>query len=217
MRAGISGRLAWLLGFVFAAASMPVCAQTAVTPRSIVGDNAAAESATDLAKQIQNPIGDLISLPLQDNVNFDYGPHHGTQNVLNIQPVIPSHLNEDWNIITRTILPLVSNPGLPSIPSVSIGTAPVSFTAFLAPNHDVDGWLWGAGPVIQIPTISSPTLGSNVWGAGPSVAIVYSDGPWVVGALVNNIWSLGGSRGPLGNSYSNFLANPFAAYNLDDG
>ncbi|HEY2619511.1 MAG TPA: hypothetical protein VGI78_19380, partial [Acetobacteraceae bacterium] len=187
MRAGVSERLAWLLSPALAAASVPVCAQTAETPRGVIGDNAVAESATDLAKQIQNPIGDLISLPLQDNVNFGYGPHHGTQNVLNLQPVIPLHLNEDWNVITRTILPIVSNPGSSSIPSVSIGTAPVSFTGFLAPSHDVDGWLWGVGPVIQIPTISSATLGSNVWGAGPSIAIVYSDGPWVVGALVNNM------------------------------
>ncbi len=182
----------------------------------VIGDNAAAESATDLAKQIQNPVGDLISLPLQYNVNFGYGPHQGTQHVLNLQPVIPFHVDDDWNVITRTILPVVWNPGS-SIPTVPIGTGPISFTAILSPSHDVDGWLWGAGPVVQLPTISSVTLGSSVWGAGPSAVIVYSGGPWVAGALLNNVWSLGGTPGPSGNSYSNFLANPFVAYNFDDG
>ena len=205
-----------LLYGIVATASVPVLAQTIEEPRSFIGDHAAAESDTDLAKQIQNPVGDLISLPLQDNINFGNGPHRGTQNVLNLQPVIPFHLNGDWNLINRTILPFVWNPGAPS-PFAQFGTAPTSFTAFLSPSHDVNGWLWGAGPVVQLPTISSATLGSNVWGAGPSVAIVYSGGPWVAGVLVNNIFSLGGTRGPAGNSYNNFLANPFVAYNFDDG
>ncbi len=81
--------------------------QAAGEARPVVGDNAAAESASDLAKQIQNPVGDLISLPLQYNVNLGYGPNQGTQHVLNLQPVIPFHLSDDWNLITRTILPIV--------------------------------------------------------------------------------------------------------------
>ena len=205
-----------LLCVALAGVSAPAWAQTAEQPRPTIGDNAAAESASDLARQIQNPIGDLISLPLQYNVNFGYGPNRGTQHVLNLQPVVPFHLNDNWNLITRTILPVVWNPGS-SIPTVPVGTAPVSFTAFLSPSHDVNGWLWGAGPVVQFPTISSATLGSNVWGAGPSAAVVYSGGPWVAGVLVNNIFSLGGTHGPSGNSYSSFLVNPFVAYNLDDG
>jgi hypothetical protein len=216
MRAVVSGRLACLLAGVLAATWTSAGAQTAQGPRVVIGDNAAAESATDLAKQIQNPVGDLISLPLQYNVNFGHGPHQGTQQVLNLQPVIPFHVNDDWNLITRTILPVVWNPGS-SIPTVPVGTAPISFTAFLSPSHDVNGWLWGVGPVVQLPTISSATLGSSVWGAGPSAVIVYSGGPWVAGALLNNVWSLGGTPGPSGNSYSNFLANPFVAYNFDEG
>lgn len=200
-----------LLYGALAGAAVPVWAQMTEPPRVIIGDNAAAESDTDLAKQIQNPVGDLISFPLQDNVNFGYGPHRRAQNVVNLQPVIPFHLNDDWNLITRTILPVVSNP------DASIGTAPTSFTAFLAPAHEVGGWLWGAGPVVQFPTISSATLGSSVWGAGPSAVIVYSGGPWVAGVLVNNIFSLGGTSGPAGNSYSSFLANPFVSFNFDDG
>jgi hypothetical protein len=114
-------------------------------------------------------------------------------------------------------VPVVWNPDASPIPTAPVGTGPTSLTAFLAPKHDVNGWLWGAGPVVQIPTIGTTTLGSSVWGAGPSAAIVYSVGPWVAGGLINNVWSLGGTRGPAGNSYSTFLANPFVAYNFDDG
>jgi hypothetical protein len=206
-----------LLYAVLSGAPAPSLAQTAENPGSVIGDNAATESDTDLARQIQNPVGDLISLPLQDNVNFGYGPHKAVQNVLNLQPVIPFHVNDDWNIITRTILPIVWNPDLSPASSVPVGLAPTSFTAFLSPSHDVNGWLWGAGPVVQLPLISSATLGSSVWGAGPSAVIVYSTGPWVAGALVNNIWSLGRTHGPAGNGYSTFLANPFVAYNFDSG
>src|SRR5579871_6670054 len=106
MRAVALGCSTWLIGGALAATSAPVWAQTVEPPRVIIGDNAATESASDLAKQIQNPIGDLISLPLQYNVNFGYGPHRGTQRVLNLQPVIPFHINDDWNLITRTILPV---------------------------------------------------------------------------------------------------------------
>ena len=202
-----------LLSLVAAGVSAPSCARA----EPLIGDNAKSESSSDLAKQIQNPVGDLISLPLQNNVNFGYGPRGGAQNVLQAQPVLPLHVNEDWNLITRTILPVVRNPDASPIPTVPVGTGPTSFTAFLVPRHDINGWLWGAGPVVQLPTISSTTLGSSVWGGGPSAALVYSNGPWVAGALVNNIWSLGGTRGPYGNSYSTFLLNPFVAYNLDDG
>ena len=107
--------------------------------------DAAGESDTDLAKKLQNPIGDLYSFPFQSNTNFGVGPHRGTQDILNIQPVIPIHVNADWNIITRTILPVVWNPDLSPSPSVPVGTGPTDFSAFLSPKNPTDGWLWGSG------------------------------------------------------------------------
>jgi len=175
------------------------------------------DSATAIAKKLQNPVGDLINVPFQNNTNFGFGPHHGTQDDLNIQPVIPIHITSDWNIITRTILPLVWNPDLSPLRSVPFGTGPTDFSAFLSPHSPTNGWLWGLGPIVQLPTISGPALGSNVWGGGPTAAIVYSGGPWVVGALANNVWSFGGTKGPLGNSYNNFLVQPFVNYNLAHG
>jgi hypothetical protein len=109
---------------------------------------AAGESATDLAKKLQNPIGDLISVPFQSNTNFNVGPNKGTQEILNIQPVIPIHLNDDWNLITRTIVPLIWSPSFQPGQSVPpFGLAPTSFSAFLSPKNPVDGWIWGVGPV----------------------------------------------------------------------
>ena len=215
-----AGMTASLLVVALVTASGPSWGQTAPQPAAqtvrepLVGDDAKNESNADLARQLQNPVGDLISFPLQNNVNFGYGPRGGAQNVLQLQPVIPFHITDDWNLITRTVLPVVWNPDLSPGTTVPVGTAPTSFTAFLAPKHATNGFLWGAGPVVQIPAISSATLGSNVWGGGPSAVIVYMTGPWVAGALANNIWSLGGAESA---SYSTFLGNPFVAYNFDDG
>ncbi len=162
-------------------------------------DSASDESA--LAKKLQNPIGDLYSFPFQSNTNFNYGPHNGTQENLNIQPVIPIHINPDWTVITRTILPLVWQPSLAPAHTVPFGTGPTSFSAFLSPANPVNGWLWGVGPVIQVPTISDKTLGSNVWGGGPTAVLVYMKGPWVAGVLGNSIWSFGGTSGAGGTQH----------------
>jgi len=178
---------------------------------------AGGESTEELAKKLQNPIGDLYTIPFQSNTNFNVGPHKGTQEILNIQPVIPLHINEDLNIITRTIIPGIWNPSLLPTQTVPQGIGPTSFSAFLSPSKPTDGWLWGVGPVVQIPTISSPTLGSNVWGAGPAFVLVKMAGPIVAGALINNVFSLGGTTGPTGTRYATFTFNPFLNYNFKGG
>ena len=179
--------------------------------------SAEAEGASQLAKKTQNPIGDLISVPFQNNANFGFGPHRGTQDVLNIQPVIPIHLTSDWNVITRTILPLVWSPGLSPVPTVPFGTAPISFSAFLSPRALNHGWLWGVGPVVQIPTASSARIGSHVWGGGPTAVIVYISRHVVAGVLANDIWSFGGTKRPGGTRYATFLTQPFFNYNFGKG
>jgi hypothetical protein len=194
----------------------------APTPAPVVnvGDqasDASNEDATALAKKLQNPIGDLYSFPFQSNTNFNYGPHDGTQDILNIQPVIPIHVSADWNVITRTILPLIWQPSLQPAQTVPFGTGPTTFSAFLSPHSPTNGWLWGVGPVFQVPTISNKTLGSPVWGAGPTGVLVYMKGPWVAGVLANNVWSLGGTSGRGGTNYNMFLTQPFVNYNFGEG
>ena len=173
-------------------------------------------SAEELAKLAQNPVGNLISVPFQNNTNLNFGPEKGTQNVLNIQPVIPVSIDDDWNIITRTIVPVISMPALsPEISSTS-GVGDVVFTAFLSPAKPGE-WIWGAGPVVQIPTNSKAELGNKNWGLGPAFVMLHLDhgSPWVYGALVNNIWSLTSDK--QGGSYSNLTLQPFVNYNFEGG
>jgi hypothetical protein len=173
-------------------------------------------SAEELAKLAQNPVGNLISLPFQNNTNFNFGPEEGTQNVLNIQPVIPISVTPDWNIITRTIVPVISMPSLgPGIDSAN-GIGDTVFTAFLSPAKP-GHWIWGAGPVLQLPTNSTAELGNRNWGLGPSLVVLHLEhgDPWVYGVLVNNVWSLSGSR--QGGAYSNGLIQPFVNYNFREG
>ena len=172
-------------------------------------------SAQQLAKMAQNPIGNLISLPFKDNINFNVGPENGTQNVLNIQPVIPIELNADWNIITRTIIPVISQPAFAPGEDRTSGLGDIQFTAFLSPAN-ASGLIWGVGAITQLPTNSNDRLGNDRWGLGPSFVVLHLDkgDPWVYGALVNNIWSVGSGDDP---SYNNFLLQPFLNYNLPEG
>jgi len=171
-------------------------------------------SAEELAKLAQNPVGNLISVPFQNNTNLNVGPDKRTQNILNIQPVVPVSVNEDWNIITRTIVPVISQP-LPDGERTN-GIGDTLFTAFLSPAKP-GHFIWGAGPVVQMPTNSDSGLGNRNWGLGPSVVALHLDhgNPWVYGALVNNIWSLSDSG--TGGSYNNATIQPFINYNFAGG
>ena len=155
------------------------------------------------AEKLQNPIADLISVPFQNNTNFNVGPSKGTQDILNIQPVIPLHINEDWNVITRTILPLVWSPSFqPDAAVPPFGLSPITFSAFFSPTQTIDGWTWGVGPIAELPTATNKTLGSNVWGIGPAVVAVRTAHPWVYGLLVNTCSRLAAPPAPAGTSYS---------------
>jgi hypothetical protein len=206
--------LALSLLSVSASAQSPAADPSSVVPAE---DAASGGDTTALAKKLQNPIGDLYSFPFQSNTNFNTGPHNGTQDILNVQPVIPIHITEDWNVITRTILPLIWQPSLQPLQAVPFGTGQPTFPAFLSPRNPSNGWLWGVGPVVQVPTISNKSLGSNVWGGGPTGVLVYMKGPWVAGVLANNVWSFGGTSGRGGTSYDTFLVQPFANYNFGGG
>jgi hypothetical protein len=181
----------------------------------LAGAADAALSAEELAKLAQNPVGNLISVPFQNNTNFDLGPQQGTQNILNIQPVVPISVNGDWNVITRTVLPVISMPALGPGTSRENGLGDTVLTAFLSPAKP-GHWIWGAGPVLQLPT-HTQGLGNENWGLGASVVVLHTaqGDPWVYGALVNNLWSLTSDKA--GGKYSNGLIQPFVNYNLPGG
>ena len=176
----------------------------------------AALSAEELAKLAQNPVGNLISVPFQNNTNFNVGPQDGTQNILNIQPVIPVSINSEWNIITRTIIPVISMPALSPTGERVNGIGDIQFTGFLSPAVPGE-WIWGLGAVAQLPTNSDDELGNKNWGLGPTAVVLHIEkgSPWVYGVLVNNIWSLTSSK--RGGSYNNGLIQPFLNYNFPQG
>ncbi len=180
------------------------------TPGGEVRPNATQEAMAELARAAQNPVADLISLPFQNNTNFNYGPNGHIQNVLNIQPVVPIRLNEDWNLVTRTILPVISQPGLAPGEGTTFGLGATQLNLFLSPNRS-GRVIWGAGAVVQAPTTTDRALGSTVWGAGPTFVALTMQGPWVIGGLVNNIWSFGGDPR---NRYNVLTAQPFINYNF---
>ena len=175
-------------------------------------------SAEALAKLAQNPVANLVSVPFQNNTNFNAGPLGGTQNILNIQPVIPVEVSKEWNIITRTIMPVIWQPELVAGQGDSFGLGDIQFSAFLSPaNPSAGGLVWGVGAIAQLPTNTSDTLGNKNWGLGPSAVLLHLDkgDPWVYGVLVNNVWSLSSDK--QGGSYNNFLMQPFLNYNLPEG
>ena len=122
-------------------------------------------SAEELAKLAQNPVGNLVSVPFQNNTNLNFGPEKKTQNVLNIQPVIPISVSDDWNVITRTILPVISQPALYPGDERANGIGDLQFSAMLSPAKP-GAWIWGAGTILQAPT-NTHGLGNDSWGLGP--------------------------------------------------
>lgn len=174
----------------------------------------AEEEATALAKAAQNPVADMISLPFQYNANFNFGPLNKRQDVLNIQPVYPIHLNSEWNVITRTIVPVISQPPVVQNQDSTNGLGDVQFSAFFSPVKPTSGgWIWGAGPIVQFDTANNDRLGQGKTGLGPTAVLLKIDGPWVYGGLVNNIWSISGGYRPAVNQ---FLFQPFINYNYPE-
>ena len=173
----------------------------------------AQENAAALAKAAQNPVADLISVPMQLNMNFGTGPEDDVQNVLNIQPVVPFSLGEDWNLITRTILPLISQPDFGVYSKRENGIGDIQFSTFFSPKAPTSGgWIWGAGAVAQLDSATDDRLGQGAWGLGPTAVALRVSGPWVVGALVNNVWSV--SEDDDRGEVNQFLIQPFVNYNF---
>ena len=166
----------------------------------------------DLAKAAQNPVGDLISLPFQNNMNFDVGPADRTQNVLNIQPVWPIALSKNWNFITRTIVPVISQPAPGNERTNGLGD--LNFTGFFSPKQP-GKIIWGVGPTLVFPTATDDVTGTDKWSAGPSVVVLTMPGQWVIGALVSNVWSFSGDDERA--DVNSFLMQYFVNYNLPEG
>jgi len=170
------------------------------------------DDEANLAQQLANPVAALISVPFQLNYQSGIGPvDDGRQWVLNIQPVIPFSLNENWNLISRTILPVVDQRNIfPGAGSQSgIGDTVQSF--FFSPKAPAaGGWIWGAGPIFLVPTGSNDLLTTDKWGIGPTGVALRQQGPWTTGVLANHIWSFAGDSDR--RDISTTLLQPFVSY-----
>jgi len=170
------------------------------------------EDEGDLVKKTLNPVADLISLPFQYNADFGIGPKSASNSVLNIQPVIPISLNQDWNLISRTILPVIYAGSPANGVSSEWGLGDTSESLFLSPKQTVGGWILGAGPVVLFPTATNDALGSGKWGLGPTAVALRQENGWTYGILANQIWSFAGD-GNRRSVNATFL-QPFIAYSF---
>ena len=193
-----------LLGLL---AALPAWAQQAPAPAP------AADSAAELAKKLANPIANLISVPFQSNWDVGTGAANGSKMVLNVQPVVPFRLSEDWNLITRYIVPVVSQFDVKGASTSESGLGDAVVTGFLSPSKG--GITWGVGPAFLIPTATDDALGSGKLGIGPSVVALRQSGGWTIGGLANHLVSVAGSE-DRGNVNATFL-NPFFTYNWKSG
>jgi len=172
----------------------------------------AQESAADLAKKLSNPVAALISVPLQLNYDEKIGPtESGKRWLLNVQPVVPITLNEEWNVISRTILPVVSQKDVFPGSGSQSGIGDIVQSVFFSPKAPTaGGWIWGAGPALLLPTGSDDLLSAKKWGLGPTAVLLKQDHGWTYGALANHIWSVAGDSAR--SDVSTTFLQPFLAY-----
>lgn len=166
----------------------------------------------DLAQQLANPVASLIQVPIQTNFEWGYGlDGDGFRYTSNVQPVIPVSLNSEWNLISRTILPIIAQSDVTGPGTSQFGLGDTVQSLFFSPARpSASGVVWGAGPVFLVPTATDRALGTEKWGVGPTGVVLKIDGRWTYGALANHIWSFAGkdSRADVSATF----VQPFISY-----
>jgi hypothetical protein len=170
------------------------------------------DQAAELAKKLSNPVASLISVPLQYNYDEYGGTNDGAAvSRLVAQPVIPFSLNDDWNLISRTLIPFVDQQDFPAAAVNESGLADTTVSLFFSPKAPTaGGWIWGAGPILLLPTASKDVLGTEKWGIGPTGVALKQTGPWTVGILAGHVWSVAGDDDR--NDISSTTLQPFFSY-----
>ena len=183
-----------------------LCASIGITQTVSAQDNA------DLAKKLSNPISDLVSVPFQFNWDQTVGPQHLTRFILNVQPVIPFKLTHDWNLIARTIIPISSAPGPEGSRYSGVGDINQQF--FFTPAKP-GAIIWGAGPVLSLPTSTAVPTTTGSWGGGVGAVVVKMTGPFVLGGLVTQVWPMADTGGE--PEVDLLTLQPFLNFNFGPG
>jgi hypothetical protein len=171
---------------------------------------AANTTPQELAKGVHNPFEDFVKVPLQATTGFDIGSHHNAGESLNVQPLIPVPLTSQWDLFARPSLSLTYQPS----PHEQFGLGDLQGAFYLSP-HNANEWIWGIGPIFELPTATSDELGTGRWSVGPTAALIYSSGPWFGGVLLYQLMSVAGdrSRGSVNQTY----LEPQVSYNFESG
>lgn len=173
-----------------------------------------AQESSEIAKQAQNPIASMISVPLENDFNPQTGINKKNSYVFEMKPVVPFSLSKDWNLITRTVIPVIQVPDLAPGVQGTAGIGDIQESLFLSPAR-AGAVIWGAGPVVSFPTASQEILGTKKLSVGPTVVVLRSHGHWLFGTLVQNLFSVAGPRAR--QDVNQMLLQPFANYNLRHG
>ena len=181
-----------------------------------------AQEDDNLRQEARNPLADMVALPIQYETYLGIGPDDEAAHIMTVQPVYPIKLNEDWNFVTRTLVPLVYIPesvaGLNILPQglggdTKFGLGDINFSAYLSPS-EVKGLIWGVGPSINIPTATDELLGSKKWSAGPTAVVLKQTERWNLGLLYRHLWSFAGEKDRADVNQS--LLQPWVSYNLNE-
>jgi len=175
----------------------------------------AQQSAEELAKKLVNPIASLTSVPFQNNLDVGIGDSHGWRNTLNFQPVVPFKLSDKVNLIARWVQPIIFQQDVDKSLSYQGGLADAVASAFFSPSKVVNGFTWGAGPVFLVPVATNDYLATHKFGVGPTVVALKQSHGWTYGALLNQIWSVAGSKDH--PDVNQMFVQPFVGYNWKSG
>ena len=186
-----------------------------LTIGTAIAQDKPAETAADLAKKLSNPIASLISVPFQNNTDVGIGTYNGSRNTLNFQPVIPISISQKWNMISRVVLPIITQQDITAPGVKQTGLSDAVISAFFSPAEAKNGLTWGVGPAILVPTATEKLLGTEKLGVGPTAVILKQANGWTYGALVNQIWSIAGSEDRA--DVNQMFVQPFFVYNWKSG